>query len=158
VTATVFYGIVPNDAASGESFAYPWRMRTECNEEDALDLVQGLGLDGYATSARDYDEKLERGAAWRKRLEARRDRVARPVTFLRTGPNETSERYVLAIRDSVREDVDIGYPLRYAAACPAEYDVAEWPRRIDEWATKLGIPREVRGESGWFAILNGGGE
>lgn len=86
--ATVFYGLVPLDVEGGASFAYPWRMSTECHPDEALDEAQGI--------------PVERGLEERRRTplsELRRDRVARPVALLRVGRHV--DRYVLAVRDSV---------------------------------------------------------
>ncbi len=156
---TVFYGMIPTDGDDGErSWAYPWRFDgVECDDEDALDRAQGLVVLSHdpddctraeflAMTSRDRDAHA---CAWRTRVELRRDRRARPVTLLRIGRNANTERFVLAIRDSMSH-VDV-MPIIYATAAP-DQSAQEWPRILDEWAAKLGIPRERRGVVGWFAF------
>ncbi len=174
IDAVVFYGVVPSDGEDGESFARPWRMTRqvrasayrpmenpprppkmmtvayECDDGDALDMAQGLDVVDYASGPRHAREKDARVTDWHKRLETRRDRRARPVEFIRFGRNENLERYVLAVRDSVSRATNVG--VGWTAPAPPDYDANGWPCVLDDWATRLGIPKERRGEPGWFAI------
>lgn len=143
--AIVFYGIVPIDRGD-ESFAEPWRFvhagQPMAIESETFALDVALGSQLAAPVAR---------AEMRRRC---------PVEFVQTGNEHDGYRLALAIRLSIQMAPEWEVTrLQFTASAPSS-DFApppeRWPEIIDEWATRLGIPVDVRGELGWFACVQGG--